>query len=166
MPQRELNHPRRPIRFNTTLEDYNEQESSEMFTRFSSNAFVNAEKEHTVENSSIERQRRIIVEKPAPIERPKKAVVERKKVDGKSRESAETDIATEKIQKLKKHFQMDNLITKCIQPSLRLVKDPPSNPSKAINRLNILMNWLKNKKGKIQGIYIAHFLRNKQRNTF
>ncbi|CAG2212297.1 RNF213 [Mytilus edulis] len=63
---------RRPISFNTTLEDNNEQESSEMFTRFPSNAFLNAEKEHTVENSSIERQRRIIVEKPASIERPKR----------------------------------------------------------------------------------------------
>lgn len=53
----------------------------------------------------------------------------------------------EKGQKFKRHFKIDNLIMKCLQPALGNVKDPMSDSSRAIDRLKIIHNCLKHEAG-------------------
>lgn len=113
---------------------------------YTSDVLLKEKKQHAVDTSSIKG--------------PRKKVVREKKSNEKSKDSAHTNIATDKIQKLKKHFKMDNLIKTCIHAALHFVKDPQSNPSKAIYRLNLLMNWFHNKEGTIfRYIFFQFFLR-------
>ena len=49
--------------------------------------------------------------------------------------------------KAQKHFKIDYLIRKCIQPALGNVKDPLSDSSRAIDRLKIILNCLQHEEG-------------------
>ncbi|VDI72431.1 Hypothetical predicted protein [Mytilus galloprovincialis] len=47
----------------------------------------------------------------------------------------------------KRQFHVDYLILKCVQPALGNVKDPPTDSSRAIERLKIILNSLQNDSG-------------------
>ncbi|XP_063404431.1 E3 ubiquitin-protein ligase rnf213-alpha-like [Mytilus trossulus] len=47
----------------------------------------------------------------------------------------------------KRQFHVDYLIMKCVQPALGNVKDPPTDSSRAIERLKIILNSLQNDSG-------------------
>ncbi|XP_071137099.1 E3 ubiquitin-protein ligase rnf213-alpha-like [Mytilus edulis] len=73
----------------------------------------------------------------------------------------------EKGQKFKRHFKIDNLIMKCLQPALGNVKDPMSDSSRAIDRLKIIHNCLKHEAGEVtvmSGIakHLSSILREKE----
>ncbi|XP_071172243.1 E3 ubiquitin-protein ligase RNF213-like [Mytilus edulis] len=98
------------------------------FKRDTTDILLQEGNNHTVESSLTVRPTKII-------DNPKR----------KDQNSEKNDYARDKIQNLKKHFKMNNLIKNCIQPALRFVKDTQSNPPKALYRLKILMNWLQKK---------------------
>ena len=54
---------------------------------------------------------------------------------------------TEKQDDSKKQFKIESLIKKCVQPALGNVKDSDSDSSRAIERLNIILNCLNNEQG-------------------
>lgn len=103
------------------------------YRRDTTDILLHEEHDHTVETTLNDRPTQNI-EDPIP---PKQ----------KDRNLVQIEIARDKIQNLKKHFKLDNLIKSCIQPALRFVKDSKSNSSKVLFRLKILMNCLQNKGG-------------------
>ena len=61
---------------------------------------------------------------------------------------------TDKSHAGKRHFKIDYLIRKCIQPALGNVKDSVIDSSRAIERLKIILNCLQNEEGKFN---VNHF---------
>ena len=60
----------------------------------------------------------------------------------------DADIRHERGNIPRKHFKIDSLIKKCIQPALGNVKDPRSTTSRAIDRLKIILFCLHHEEGK------------------
>lgn len=54
----------------------------------------------------------------------------------------------DRIFKPKRQFNVSYLIEKCIQPALGNVKDPASDSNRALNRLKIVLNCIKDSRGK------------------
>ena len=59
----------------------------------------------------------------------------------------EKRMETNETHTTKKQFKIESLIKKCVQPALGNVKDPDSDSSRAIERLNIILNCLNNEQG-------------------
>lgn len=57
------------------------------------------------------------------------------------------DSKDENRMETKKQFKIESIIKKCVQPALGNVKDPDSDSSRAIERLNIIFNCLNNEQG-------------------
>lgn len=103
------------------------------YRRDTTDILLHEEHDHTVETTLTDRPTQNIEDPISPKQ--------------KDRNLVQIEIARDKIQNLKKHFKLDNLIKSCIQPALRFVKDSKSNSSKVLSRLKILMNCLQNKGG-------------------